>query len=451
MKLFLSTIITLLLISQLFSQDYSRDQVIEGLKSLKANIEAYNPALKDYNPQFEEQAQKIIASVDQTTYSAIALFKLVTELCAISNEGHFAIGSWNDTPHSGFTANTYRYLPVGVQITNNKIYLWNDYSNENQLERGDEITSINGKSSSEILAQLMRFTESDGNIEGYAYWLIRSGFNWRYYLYIESPETFEINYKKLNTGEEDQVTIQALTNEDLLANYRKKNPTQEKAEESVKDVYELDFNQTYAVLKLKSFTRSKLEKYDLKSTKFYQEIFESINAKGVSTLIIDLRNNSGGRKEFANDLVPFIMQIDSNDPYLRKSISWAGKKKEIKLPKKHKSSFQGDVFVVVNSRTFSAASSAARFLKEYANAIVVGQETATRYEGFSAGSKQYVTVPHTDIEIGIPRYQTIYPVSQKQTTTNRGLIPDHLINYSIKDLIDGKDLEMDFIINNLIK
>ncbi|MEO9871440.1 S41 family peptidase [Ekhidna sp.] len=451
MKTFLSLFAFSLCILSALSQDLTKDQVQESLTSLRDDIRTYNPALEDYNPNFDEQAVQIIGSLDQGSYSIIEHFKLITELSTISNEGHFALGSWSDSPHQGFGNDTYKYLPLSIQILNGRIYLWNDYSNENQLERGDEIMIINGKSSKEIISQLIRYTPSDGNIVGYAHRSIQTSFNWMYYLYIDQSKTFEISYSKFRTGTESLVTIQPLTNSKLIANYQLKNPTPEPKNESVDDVYELEIQEKYAVLKLKTFYRQLLERYHLKSAKFYQEVFESINDAGCSTLIIDLRNNNGGRKEFANDLVPFIMQIESTDPYLRKSISWSGKEKTSKLPKKNKNSFQGKVVAIVNASTFSAAGSVARFLKEYANAIVVGQETGTRYEGFSGGSKQYVSIPYTDVKIGIPRYQTSFPKSKKQTTSNRGLIPDHIINYTIEDIINDRDLEMDFVIENYVK
>lgn len=451
MKLFLTSIIFLLIPFSILSQSFTKAQMIEGLTSLRNDIKTYNPALQDYNPSFDKLAEEIIASVDQESYSALEHFKLITEMCAISNEGHFALGSWSDTPHKGFAANTYKYLPLSVKVVAGKLYAWNDYSNENKLKKGDEILSINNQPTSDIINQLVSYTESDGNTIGYAHRIIQSGFNWRYYLYIDTPNSFDITYKAYETNEKKKVTIKATTNEVLLANYKAKFPNPETQPESISDVYELNINEQIAILKLKSFTRSKLEKYKLKSTKFYSDIFKSIADAGVGNLVVDLRSNSGGRKEFANDMVPFILQQDNGDPYLRRSISWGGKEKTMKLPKKNSLCFQGNIYVVVNAETFSAASSLARFLKEYGNATVIGQETGTRYEGFSAGSKQYVSIPHSDIQIGIPRYQTIYPESKKQTTSNRGLIPDQIVTYTIQDIIDEKDLEMEFLEANFLK
>ncbi|WP_462250893.1 S41 family peptidase [Ekhidna sp.] len=434
-------------------QEVTKDQVIESLEALRKDIRTYNPGLDIYNPNFDARYDEILAGLDKDSFSPIEHFRLVSELCTASNEGHFAMGNWKDTPHKGFVGETYNYLPLTVEVLNNSIYIWNDYSNENLLSKGDKIIAINGQSSQEILDQLMRYIHSDGNIVGYVHRSISAGLNWMYYLYIDTPSSFEITYQSIDSGENKKVTIGALKRSEILSNYEKRASKQstDQSKESISDVYEFEVTDNYALLKLKTFNRQKLEKYEIKSTKFYQEIFEKIQSSDVSTLIIDLRNNNGGKKEFSNDIVPYILKTDNGHPYLRKSLSWHGKEKTFKFPKKNKISFQGQVIGIVNAGTYSSAGSLARFLKEYANAIFVGQETATRYEGFSAGSKQYVDVLHSDVSIGIPRYLSIFPKSEKQTTNDRGLIPDHVIEYQFNDLVDEQDLEMEFVLSELIK
>jgi len=81
-------------------------------------------------------------------------------------------------------------------------------------------------------------------------------------------------------------------------------------------------------------------------------------------------------------------------------------------------------------------------LKEYGEAIFIGEETGTCYEGFAAGSKQYVTLKNAQFRIGIPRYHITFDQSKKQITSNRGLLPDYEIEPIIQDLLEEKDLYM---------
>ena len=121
------------------------------------------------------------------------------------------------------------------------------------------------------------------------------------------------------------------------------------------------------------------------------------------------------------------------------SLSWKGKIRKYKLPKVSKSNFEGEIYVLVNGASFSAASSLARYLKEYSNATIIGEEGGGRYEGFVAGSKQHLSLPNSQIKLAIPRYLNYFPKSQKQTTSNRGIIPDYEVKHRIQDYIKGTD------------
>jgi len=64
-------------------------------------------------------------------------------------------------------------------------------------------------------------------------------------------------------------------------------------------------------------------------------------------------------------------------------------------------------------------------------------------EGFAAGSKQYIDLPNSNIRIGIPHYHIYFSSSKKQTTTNRGLLPDYEVTSSISDVLDDKDIVLE--------
>ncbi|MTI19891.1 hypothetical protein E1176_02550 [Fulvivirga sp. RKSG066] len=186
-----------------------------------------------------------------------------------------------------------------------------------------------------------------------------------------------------------------------------------------------------------------MEKHKIKVKSFYKDIFNQLKTNDIKTLVLDLRDNTGGRNEFAEDMVPFILKSENDTPYLKKTISWEGKEKIYDMPKASKDVFSGKIFVLVNGRTYSAGSMLTRYLREFAQATVIGEETGTRYEGFAAGSKQFVTLSNSQLRIGIPRYHITFPPSEKQTTSNRGLIPDYTVEYKIEDLIKERDLHLE--------
>jgi len=449
-----TTILTLFILLShvlVFGQTIGIEDVYEDLTILQQNIQQYNPALYNYNPKFDSLSAHVIHSVQEDSISIFYYFSLVSEICALSNEGHFNLGNWKDTVHKGIPESKYSYLPVSVKLISDQLYVWNDYSNEQLLQRGDKIISINGRTTGEIIEKLQKFTPSDGDILTYANKNIEVGFPWLYFFYIEQTNTFQFKYIRQNEVVKT-ATVQALIKSKQISNFKKyisKEDNRQAAEFNA--FYDLQFEGKYAVLKLPSFDYRKVNKYNVKSKNMYKSIFGELTDKKVDQLIIDLRDNTGGRNEFADDLVPFILNHKNADSFLKKSVSWEGKEKTYKMPKRSKFAFKGKIYVLVNGKTFSAGSTLARYLKEYADAIIIGEETGSRYEGYSAGSKQLVVLPNSNLKIGIPRYHTYYPKSDKQKTQNRGVMPDYEISISIEDIEKGNDLHLEKALKLMMK
>lgn len=452
MRLYILSILFSLLTVSAIGRNFSNQEVKEDLNFLVQQIEQYNAALNAYNPDFHTQATAIVNSINDDSIAPLHYYGLVSSVCALSNEGHINIGGWDDDFRKGIPDGTYKYMPFSVDIISGRLYVRRDFTPGRKFQQGDEILSINNTPVSDILKELYRYIPTDDTITTHADRILSFVFPFYYYFYIAQPENFDIQYSSIKTGREQTVSLQARNSkaQESIYNIRYPEIAKAKKEESIADFYELKQEQSYVLLKLKSFNYKLVEQYHLKAHEFYENIFSGMKENKTANLIIDLRDNMGGRNEFADDIVPYIITKENNDPYLKKTISWEGKEKTYKLPRRHKHAYDGKIFVLVNGRTFSAASMLARYLKEYADAVIIGEETGTRYEGFAAGSTEYIKLPNSDLGIGLPRYHILFPVSQKQKTSNQGLLPDHKVENTIEDIIEEKDAVLDFAIG-LIK
>lgn len=435
----LTLILSLAFIASTNAQYLASKAIEEDLNFLINNIEKYNPALSVYHPEFREQAKKVLTSVKGDSASVYDYFTKVSHICALANEGHFKLGDWKDIAHKAVIEDKIGYLPLATLLTSKKLYVLKDISNERQLKKGDEIVAINGMSMEDILILLLKVTPSDGDITTYAYKKIDDGFNWMYLLYIEQPDSFSIDYLTKG-GESKTANIKALIRSNQFENFEKYYGSEKQEPSTDEGFYKLSYKDDYAILTLPSFDFRRVNKYDVDAKKLYKTLFTEFNSKGLQHLIIDLRDNTGGRNEFANAIVPYIMKQNSTDEYMKKTISWAGKEKVYKLPKPSKQVFKHNIYVLVNGKTYSAGSSLTRYLKEYGNATVIGTETGTRYDGFAAGSEHNIILPNSNITIGIPRYHILFPKSKIQQKFNRGLIPDYEINYTFQDYLENRDL-----------
>jgi len=441
-------IVTLLSLWQVNAQSITKNQAIEDLKFLRKNIIEYNPALSKYHPEFEGLSNQVIENTKNETVSILEHFTKISKICALANEGHFNIGHRNDNFYKEISDNTKISLPIQIKIIDSRLYIYGDFSNEQLLNRGDEIIAINGIPSKTILNKLLEVTPSDGNIKTYAFRKIENRFSSIFYYHIQQPDVFTIKTIDKD-NKKKSTTLKALTTQDKIDNIKKYYPPEDIQKNEDESFYTLTLKSDHAYLKFPSFDYRKVNKYKVKSKKLYKRIFEELQNENVKHLIIDLRDNTGGRNEFADDIIPFIIQDDNNDPFLKKTISWNGKTKTYRLPKASKLLFQGSIYVLVNGKTFSAGSTLARYLKEYGNAICIGTETGTRYEGFAAGSSETMILPNSKISIDIPRYHIVFPKSIKQQTANRGLLPDYEIQLTIEDYSNKVDLHLDKAISLL--
>lgn len=430
------------------AQTYTSSQVLEDLDFLATNIKKYNPGLKQFNPKFDSIFQVIRTEVKGDS-KAIEHFKIMARVAALANEAHMVLGGWADTIHNGFSKDRYRYLPFSVKIIEDEIYIWKIYSKEQEMNEGDKILSINGKTSSEIINEIGSCLFVDGTIKSSLNHKLNSGFAWMYYLYVDQSTSFDIEYYIPIDDNTSRTKMRALRKSTMTKNYKiQYGIDDDKTKQLGNEVFYYSLKKDRAMLKLKSFNRSKLKNQKVKSKKFYENIFEEIHNKNVPNLIIDLRGNTGGRTEMAEDILPFILKEDTAKIY-RTSVSWKGKIKEFELPEKSEFAFKGKIYVLVDGLTFSAAATLSRYLKEYGEATVIGEEGGGRYEGFVAGSIEAMKLPQSQIGLGIPRYATLFPPSILQNTKDNGIIPDIPVNYGLEDLINKKDLALEKV-NSLL-
>jgi C-terminal processing protease CtpA/Prc len=201
-----------------------------------------------------------------------------------------------------------------------------------------------------------------------------------------------------------------------------------------------------ALLKLNSFNHQKVAQNKIKARKLYKKIFKYLEKEGIENLAIDLRDNSGGRIEFAHAMVPYLLPKDfESDTPLQTSYLWNGKKKTYKIPKRSRHAFTGNIYVLINGGTYSNASVLARFIKEFTKARLIGSESGSRYHGFTAGSKQPVNLPNSGLRIGVPRAHIRFPIGDQQRPQHRGVFPHNPIYYSASDYLLDTDLEMEYL------
>lgn len=272
-----------------------------------------------------------------------------------------------------------------------------------------------------------------------------------------------------------------------------------KAERKHKRIYGYDYlNKEYAktltvvasdpsvaILKIRNFT-------DGRYSRVYEEVFDSIKRSNVKTLVIDLRDNPGGRVAEVVDLYSYLTDkpytmlqpatvtaktslwksgIFKNSPvvaypflgvvypfYMGYTYFATTKADDgtyryhltgSKMRKNDPNHFEGKIYVLINGGSFSASCILSAALKANPDITFVGEETGGAFNGTVAGLMPQLILPNSKIpwRIGLMDIKT---VSQTEIP-GHGIYPHKEIIPTIFDKINKKDPELDWILDDVKK
>ncbi|WP_397362581.1 S41 family peptidase [Olleya sp. R77988] len=247
----------------------------------------------------------------------------------------------------------------------------------------------------------------------------------------------------------------------------------------------LDFvgkDSVIALMKIRSFQ-------DGRYKWFYDDVFKTLDSLKTETLIIDLRDNFGGRlaeidylysyltdvnytflnKSELNTRFPILKMLMSNSntiatkaiagilsPGLAVIDVLRVSKKDKKLMYRFKSAkeqepkelnFKGKIYVLINGNSFSASSVISSKLHGDKRATFVGEETGGAYNGTVAGMYKTYELPNTKIQarIGLMHMDTSY----KNNPDGYGVKPDIEILPTYQDRLNNVDPELNWILEDI--
>ncbi len=258
-----------------------------------------------------------------------------------------------------------------------------------------------------------------------------------------------------------------------------------KLKKQYKRNFEFIADSTVAYMKIRGFSTGGFEE-------FYKEAFTKIGSAKSKALVIDLRDNPGGRLKEINELYSyladkefkFIEEGETNVRFptlkalqSRRSTSFGmaigkgiatpifffrdlfrvrkknGKKyykfKSTKLQKPKALKYSGPVYVLINGHSFSASSVLSVNLQASKRATLVGEETGGAYNSTVAGFTYDVTLPNSKVEMyfGLLVLETPY----KRNLKGYGVQPDVEVIPTQNDRVNNKDPELEWVLNDLKK
>ncbi len=242
-------------------------------------------------------------------------------------------------------------------------------------------------------------------------------------------------------------------------------------------------NDRVAYMKIRGFKTGEYED-------FYKEVFTKLDSAKSKALVIDLRDNSGGRLREIYELYSYLTDkefkfVEEGETNVRfptlkalrsrrassfgsgisKGIATPvlffrdlfkvhkkeGKKyykfKSSKLQKPNPLNYKGSVYVLINGHSFSSSSVLSANLQASKRATLVGEETGGAYNSTVAGFTNTVTLPNSRVQLyfGLLVLETPY----KRVLKGYGVQPDVTIIPTQNDRINNRDPELEWVLQNI--
>ncbi|MGF1923523.1 MAG: S41 family peptidase [Bacteroidia bacterium] len=495
----LSTIFLLVIGMSSFGQSTFRklqpEEMQKELSIIQATFDQIHPGTYRFNSEAQvkdifKQA-KLAASKPMPEDSYMIL---LSQLTAEIKCGHTYLNYWNQDKTITERLYSKSFLPLLFKIVNDKIIITNHLSGYASIVAGDEIRSINGIKSKEIIRKLLTVSQTDGrngksrqinNLNIAPLDISEDNYNlFDIYFPLFFPSafngsTYAISIKTF-TGKHETLKVKAMTKSERQDAYQAKFgkiPTNEQ-------------NWSYSMLDRKTgyLKIGDFETWNWKSDykKYLDSVFNSLSSSHVENLIIDVRGNGGGddeardqvlsylaRRPFGCEdrvrkLYKFLAVPDSLSTYLK---TWDKTFKQAKDPAAFKLSseglyekvnqaaipcdpikpkanaFIGKQFLLTDASNSSATFRMAQIFQKEDMGLVVGEPTGGSKQGINGGQLFFLRLPFSKLEIDIP---LIWGAAVKKQS-DEGVKPNVMSRTTQKSIYAGEDAQLNKVLQLINK
>jgi len=464
---------------------------------------------KDLDYKFDNLKQTITKPMNSQEF-----FEKLAPVISSVRQGHISVRplfkKFSKEDRKKRIKQNFEFNNLDFEEFNDKVYITNVIDEKDSLLIGTEVVKIDNEPVSDLVSKFKTLFTSDGYNQTLKKRFVKNRFRGFYYINKGVVDSLSVTFKKNDSTflRAFKRVVKAKTETDTTITEKitktKKITKAERKESKQKRKEKLKFNDKYGYIKSrKQFTRNfnyigkdstvaymKIRGFTTGSYKeFYKESFTIMDSLKTKNLIIDLRDNGGGRLSEIDNLYSYLSkenyvlinpsEVNSRIPYLKMFMTNTNslgvkalvgafspvflvhnllkvKKEDGKLFYKFKQSklkepnslgYKGKIYVLINGNSFSASSIISTKLKATGRAVFVGEETGGAYNGTVAGIFKNYQLPTSKINVRIGLMQLETP--HKIVPDGYGITPDIKIIPTLEDRLSGNDPELDWVLNEI--
>lgn len=467
-----------------FNQKTAAPKLKEDFIVLKKILEANHPSLYWFTPKdsIDNYFNAAINSITDSLTETECRNKVASVVSKI-HCGHTSVHFSKDyTKHS--EEHRYPMFPLSIKTWGDTMVVVGSYLPKDSIfKRGTIITSVNGRSNKQLLDSMFDIISTDGYSNTYKSQVISGNFPLWYRISWGLDTIYHISYLD-SSGKEKMAIIHN------YSPFKPKKVIVPKTTDSIKSIVKslpipkglsskqkrqarllnlrslsIDSTNSIAYMRLTTFADGNLRS-------FFRRSFKAIKEHKAKSLIIDVRENTGGYISTSNLFTKYIINRPFKNAdtlaaianhirhpfYVRESLKYWFSSRLISrkmsdgryhdrrvethyFHPKTNYHFDGKVVVLQGGYTYSAATMFTSTAKGQDNVTIVGEESGGGNYGNTATYLPTIILPNSKLRIILPTYRMVMDAKRKKD--GLGVQPDIPIRVSAQDIKKGIDVKVE--------